>query len=98
MKEAIIRSASVVAIGMAVVGLGNGVAKAASQPNVVGQKYSDAASQLSAAGLSVMVSTKQDRGPAGEHERLAGQSSSDLAQLRCAGGLGDILWQLARKS
>jgi hypothetical protein len=36
---------------------GSVVAHAASQPDVVGQKYSDAASQLSAAGLSVVVST-----------------------------------------
>jgi beta-lactam-binding protein with PASTA domain len=56
-KKAIIFSASVVATGVAVIGLGNDVAQAASQPNVVGQKYSDAASQLSTAGLSVVVST-----------------------------------------
>jgi hypothetical protein len=56
-KKTIILSASVVAIGAAVVGLGIGVAQAGSQPNVVGQKYSDAASQLSTAGLSVVVST-----------------------------------------
>lgn len=37
--------------------LGSGVAEAASQPNVVGQKYSDASSQLSSAGLSVVVTT-----------------------------------------
>jgi hypothetical protein len=36
---------------------GSVVAHAASQPDVVGQKYSDAASQLSSAGLSVVVST-----------------------------------------
>src|SRR5882757_9028827 len=36
---------------------GSVVAHAASQPNVVGQKYSDAASQLSTAGASVVVST-----------------------------------------
>ena len=57
MKKTIILSASVVAIGAAVVRLGIGVAQAGSQPNVVGQKYSDAASQLSTAGLSVVVST-----------------------------------------
>ncbi len=56
-KKTMILSASVVAIGAAVVGHGNGVAQAGSQPNVVGQKYSDAASQLSTAGLSVVVST-----------------------------------------
>ena len=98
MNRAVRLSTSVTANGVVMAIFGSVVAHASSAPNVVGQKYSDAASQLSAAGLSVMVSTKQDRGPAGEHERLAGQSSSDLAQLRCAGGLGDILWQLARKS
>ena len=36
---------------------GSVVAQAASQPDVVGQKYSDAASQLSSAGLSVVIST-----------------------------------------
>jgi hypothetical protein len=56
-KKSIIFSASIVATGVAVIGLGNDVAQATSQPNVVGQKYSDAASQLSTAGLSVVVST-----------------------------------------
>jgi hypothetical protein len=42
---------------VAALSLGSGVAEAASQPNVVGQKYSDASSQLSSAGLSVVVST-----------------------------------------
>jgi hypothetical protein len=36
---------------------GSVAAQAASQPNVVGQKYSDATSALSSAGLSVVVST-----------------------------------------
>jgi hypothetical protein len=56
-SKAFILSASIVATGVAVIGLGNEVAQAASPPNVVGQKYSDAASQLSTAGLSVVVST-----------------------------------------
>jgi hypothetical protein len=42
---------------VAAMSLATGVAGASSQPNVVGQKYSDASSQLSAAGLSVVVST-----------------------------------------
>jgi hypothetical protein len=50
-------SASIVATGVAAAALGSGVAQSASQPHVVGQKYSDAASQLSTAGLSVVVST-----------------------------------------
>src|ERR1700742_3381845 len=37
--------------------LGSVVAHASPQPNVVGQKYSDASSALSSAGLSVVVST-----------------------------------------
>jgi len=49
--------ASIAITSVAAVGLGSIVAQAASQPNVVGQKYSDATSQLSAAGLSVVVST-----------------------------------------
>lgn len=56
-KKAALLSASIVAAEVAVVGFGSVVAHAASQPNVVGQKYSDASSQLSAAGLSVVVST-----------------------------------------
>ena len=49
--------ASVALSSVAAVTLGSVVAQAASQPTVVGQKYSDAASQLSTAGLSVVVST-----------------------------------------
>ena len=56
-KKAALLSASIVAAEVAVVGFGSVVAHAASQPNVVGQKYSDASSQLSGAGLSVVVST-----------------------------------------
>ena len=54
------RYTSVASIAFAAVAatyLGTVVAHAASQPNVVGQKYSDATSQLSTAGLSVVVST-----------------------------------------
>lgn len=49
--------ASIALSSVAAITLGSVVAQAASQPNVVGQKYSDAASQLSTAGLSVVVST-----------------------------------------
>src|ERR1700759_5844585 len=41
----------------AAMSVGSVAAQAASQPNVVGQKYSDATSQLSGSGLSVVVST-----------------------------------------
>ena len=41
----------------AAMSVGSVAAQAASQPNVVGQKYSDATSQLSSAGVSVVVST-----------------------------------------
>jgi hypothetical protein len=37
--------------------LGSGVAQAASAPNVVGQKYSDATSAISGAGMTPVVST-----------------------------------------
>jgi hypothetical protein len=48
---------SATAAGAMMAIFGSVVAHAASPPNVVGQKYSDAASQLSTAGLSVVVST-----------------------------------------
>jgi hypothetical protein len=38
-------------------GVGAGVAQAASSPNVVGQKYSDARGALSGAGFAIVVST-----------------------------------------
>jgi hypothetical protein len=55
--KAVVLSASITATGVVMAIFGSDVADAASQPNVVGQKYSDAASQLSAAGMSVVVST-----------------------------------------
>ena len=57
MNKGILLSTSITAAGVAMAIFGNVVAHAASQPNVVGQKYSDAAAALSAAGLSVVVST-----------------------------------------
>jgi beta-lactam-binding protein with PASTA domain len=57
MNKALQFSASIALTGVAAIALGSVVAQAASQPNVVGQKYSDATSQLSGAGLSVVVST-----------------------------------------
>jgi hypothetical protein len=56
-NRALLLSTSITASGVAMAIFGTVVAHAASQPDVVGQKYSDAASQLSAAGLSVVVST-----------------------------------------
>jgi hypothetical protein len=55
--KAVVLSVSVTATWVVTAIFGSDVADAASQPDVVGQKYSDAASQLSAAGLSVVVST-----------------------------------------
>jgi hypothetical protein len=56
-NRALLLSTSVTATGVVMTIFGSVVAHAATQPDVVGQKYSDAASQLSAAGLSVVVST-----------------------------------------
>jgi hypothetical protein len=53
----VLLSTSVAATGAVMAIFGSVVAHATSQPNVVGQKYSDAAAQLSAAGVSVVVST-----------------------------------------
>ena len=57
MNRTVLLSTSVTATGVVMAIFGSVVAHAASQPNVVGQKYSDAAAQLSTAGLSVVVST-----------------------------------------
>ena len=57
MNKAVQFSASIVLTSVAAIALGSVVAQAASQPDVVGQKYSDATSQLSGAGVSVVVST-----------------------------------------
>jgi hypothetical protein len=57
MQRAVLLSTSVTATAVAIAIFGSVVAHAASQPNVVGQKYSDAAAQLSTASLSVVVST-----------------------------------------
>jgi hypothetical protein len=56
-NRAVLLSTSVTATGVVMAIFGSVVAQASSAPNVVGQKYSDAASQLSTAGLSVVVST-----------------------------------------
>jgi hypothetical protein len=56
-NKGVLLSTSITAAGVAIAIFGNVVAHAASQPNVVGQKYSDASAALSAAGLSVVVST-----------------------------------------
>jgi hypothetical protein len=56
-NKAVLVSASVTATCAVMAIFGSVVAHAASEPNVVGQKYSDAAAQLSAAGVSVVVST-----------------------------------------
>ena len=57
MIKAVVLNVSVTATCVVMAISGSAVAHAASQPDVVGQKYSDAAAQLSAAGLSVVVST-----------------------------------------
>jgi hypothetical protein len=57
MKKTVLFGASVAVSSAAIVVFGSVVAQAASDPNVVGQKYSDATGQLSSAGLSVVVST-----------------------------------------
>lgn len=57
MIRALVLSASVTATTVMMGLFGSVVAHAASQPDVVGQKYSDASDQLSSAGLSVVVST-----------------------------------------
>jgi hypothetical protein len=50
-------TALVVSATSAMLLLGSGVAQAKSSPNVVGQKYSDATSAISGAGLHPVVST-----------------------------------------
>ena len=113
MRNAVHLSATITVSSAAIVVFGSVVAQAASEPIVVGQKYSDAVGQLSS-GLSVVVrrrwatallgrtasSLGSKLGPRlrGEHKRLAGKPSASVTQLRCAGGLGDILWQLAGQS
>ena len=57
MNKAVQFSTSIALTSVAAIALGSVVAQAASQPSVVGQKYSDATSQLSGSGLSVVVST-----------------------------------------
>ena len=57
MNKAVFLGTSITAAGVVMTIFGSVVAHATSQPSVVGQKYSDAASQLSAAGVSVVVST-----------------------------------------
>jgi hypothetical protein len=56
-NKVILLGASITATSVMLIVVGSAVAQAASQPNVVGQKYGDASSQLSSAGLSVVVST-----------------------------------------
>jgi PASTA domain-containing protein len=53
----VLLGAGIAGTSVAMTLFGSVVAQAASQPNVVGQKYSDASSALSSAGLSVVVST-----------------------------------------
>ena len=116
MNKAVLFSTSITAHRRGTIAIfGSVVAQAASPPNVVGQKYSDALLSsprpacrswcpprwaIRVARPSCIVTRQQCRTEAapGEHERLAGRPSASLAQLRSAGGLGDILWQLARKS
>jgi hypothetical protein len=56
-KKVVLLTAGIAVTATAIASVGSSVAQAAAQPNVVGQKYSDASSQLSGAGLSVVVST-----------------------------------------
>lgn len=48
---------SVTVASATAIGVGAGVAQAASSPNVVGQKYSDARGTLSGAGFAIVVET-----------------------------------------
>src|SRR5689334_19567297 len=57
MNKALLLGASLAVSSSATIAFGSVVAQAASDPNVVGQKYSDATDALSSAGLSVVVST-----------------------------------------
>ncbi len=56
-NKAVFLSTGVAAASVVMTIFGSVVAQATSQPSVVGQKYSDAAAQLTAAGVSVVVST-----------------------------------------
>ena len=56
-SKAVLLTVGSTAAVAAMIVFGGVVAQAASQPNVVGQKYSDATSALSSAGLAVVVST-----------------------------------------
>jgi beta-lactam-binding protein with PASTA domain len=57
MNKAILLGAGLAVSSVATILFGSVAAQAASDPNVVGQKYSDASGTLSSAGLSVVVST-----------------------------------------
>src|SRR5690242_11694809 len=57
MNKALLLGAGLTVSSAATIVFGSVVAQAASDPNVVGQKYSDATGALSSAGLSVVVST-----------------------------------------
>jgi beta-lactam-binding protein with PASTA domain len=57
MNKAVLLGASIAVSGVVTILFGSVAAQAASDPNVVGQKYGDAAGTLSSAGLSVVVST-----------------------------------------
>ena len=57
MRRRSIGTALVVAASSAMVLLSSGIAQAGSSPNVVGQKYSDASSAISGAGMTAVVST-----------------------------------------
>jgi hypothetical protein len=57
MVKPVLLGATVVSAIVAAMVAGSGVAQAASSPNVVGQKYSDARGTLTTAGFTIVVST-----------------------------------------
>jgi hypothetical protein len=96
LAKAIFLSATVASV--TAIGVGAGVAQAASSPNVVGQKYSDARGTLSGAGFAIVVSTtvgdqvtwpdcivthQEDRSVAPPENTAASPTNQTLLSLNC---------------
>jgi hypothetical protein len=96
LAKAILLSATVASA--TAIGVGAGVAQAASSPNVVGQKYSDARGTLSGAGFGIVVSTtvgdqvswpdcivthQEDRSAPAPENTSASSTSQTLLSLNC---------------
>jgi hypothetical protein len=98
MNKTVLLGASATVSSAAMIVFGGVVAQAASDPDVVGQKYSDASGQLSSAGLEVVVSTtvgdsvarpdcvvtrQQARSEAAPENSSGGPTNQVLLSLNC---------------